>query len=257
MERYRFPEDQLALIERMRAPLAVYQFIDHRVVALALSDGFLEMFGYGDRRQAYRDMDDNMYEFTHPDDAARVASAAVRFAREGGRYDVTYRTRTPASDTWRIIRAQGEHVTVAGSVTLAQVWYTDEGPCDGDAAAPDCAVSRRLQVEAASQASHYDPLTGLPAMTYFFDLAVAGKRRLAREGRCPAILYIDLSGIKNYNRRFGFSEGDRLLLESQPVQRALSQRHLHTAESGKLTLMLDDQPPARTPLRAALRQPLP
>jgi len=49
------------------------------------------------------------------------------------------------------------------------------------------------------------------------------------------------------------TQGDLLVLDSQPVQRALSQRQVHTAESGKITLLLDDQPPARTPLRAVLR----
>lgn len=39
----------------------------------------------------------------------------------------------------------------------------------------------------------------------------------------------------------------------QPVRRALQYHQVHTAESGKLTLILDGQPPARTPLRATLR----
>lgn len=49
------------------------------------------------------------------------------------------------------------------------------------------------------------------------------------------------------------TQGECLALESQPVRRALLKQQVHTAESGKLTLMLDDQPPARTPLRATLR----
>ena len=49
------------------------------------------------------------------------------------------------------------------------------------------------------------------------------------------------------------TEGDELALDTQPVRRASMHRQIHTAESGKLTLLLDDQPPARTPLRAVLR----
>lgn len=49
------------------------------------------------------------------------------------------------------------------------------------------------------------------------------------------------------------TQGQRLSLTSQPVSRALSHRQIHTAESGKLTLLLDGQPPARTPLHATLR----
>ena len=49
------------------------------------------------------------------------------------------------------------------------------------------------------------------------------------------------------------TQGDRLELTMQPVSRALGFRQVHTAESGKLTLLMDGQPPARTPLRATLR----
>ena len=49
------------------------------------------------------------------------------------------------------------------------------------------------------------------------------------------------------------TQGETLALESHPVPRALSLQQVHTAESGKMTLLLDDYPPARTPLRATLR----
>ena len=49
------------------------------------------------------------------------------------------------------------------------------------------------------------------------------------------------------------TQGDMLTMETQPVRRALAHRQLHTAESGKLTLLLDGQPPVRTPLKATLR----
>lgn len=47
--------------------------------------------------------------------------------------------------------------------------------------------------------------------------------------------------------------GDLLFPFTQMVSRALSHQQVHTAESGKLTLVLEGQPPARTPLRATLR----
>ena len=48
--------------------------------------------------------------------------------------------------------------------------------------------------------------------------------------------------------------GDALQPVTQEVRRALDYRRLHTAESGKITLMLEgEQPPARTPIKAFLR----
>ena len=49
------------------------------------------------------------------------------------------------------------------------------------------------------------------------------------------------------------TQGDCLALEKQEVRRALAHKQVHTAESGKLTLLLDGQTPVRTPLRASLR----
>ncbi|MDD6142052.1 MAG: DUF3794 domain-containing protein [bacterium] len=49
------------------------------------------------------------------------------------------------------------------------------------------------------------------------------------------------------------TQGDVLTLGTQGVQRAVSHRQIHTAESGKLTLLTEGMPPVRTPLHASLR----
>ena len=49
------------------------------------------------------------------------------------------------------------------------------------------------------------------------------------------------------------THGDALALETQAIRRAEAHRQLHTAESGKLSLMLEGQPPVRTPVKATLR----
>ena len=72
MEKYRFDPAEFQLMEHSSIPLAVYQFINNRVVCLVLSDGFCDLFGY-EREQAYYLMDHDMYRDTHPDDVARIA----------------------------------------------------------------------------------------------------------------------------------------------------------------------------------------
>ena len=93
MKKYCFTDEVRSALEKLRQPFAVYQFIDKRVVTILLSDGFCELFGYDSRSDAVYDMNNNMYKDTHPDDAARIADAAFRFATEGSRYDVVYRTK--------------------------------------------------------------------------------------------------------------------------------------------------------------------
>ncbi|MBQ3790807.1 MAG: hypothetical protein II800_07725, partial [Lachnospiraceae bacterium] len=86
MVRYRYSESDFRLIENSCLAFGVYQFLDRRVVTVALSEGLLELFGLPDRAEAYALMDNDMYRDVHPDDVARIEDAALRFATEGGGY---------------------------------------------------------------------------------------------------------------------------------------------------------------------------
>ncbi len=212
MEKYEFPREQMSFIEGMRQPFAVYQYIDNRVVTVALSDGFCRLFGYGDRAQAYYDMNHNMYKDTHPDDVSRIAGAAVDFATNGGRYDVIYRTRNTSGDGYSVIHATGEHVTTAEGVRLAHVWYTCEGDYKENGGTDfSRAINDEMRREKHSKDHLYDYLTGLPSMTHFFELAESGRKKMLNEGGLPALIYIDLSGMKYYNHKYSYAEGDKLL----------------------------------------------
>ncbi|MDE7226913.1 MAG: EAL domain-containing protein [Treponemataceae bacterium] len=62
-----------------------------------------------------------------------------------------------------------------------------------------------------------DPLTELPNMAYFRTLCEAEKARLSAKGESAAFIYIDIVNMKSYNSRFGYPEGDRLLMETATV----------------------------------------
>ncbi len=213
MGRYEFSSKNRELMENSLVPFAIYQFIDKRVVTLILSAGFLKLFNYSDRDQAYYDMDHDMYKDADPEDVARIADAAFRFATEGGRYDVIYRTRRSDGGEYTIVHAIGEHFVTDSGVRLAQVWYMDEGSYSGDNSTGELTASlkKAIRRESMIKASYYDHLTGLPSMTYFLELADAGCKKIVDEGGCPAFLFLDLTGMKNFNHKHGFSEGDNLL----------------------------------------------
>ena len=201
MDRYLFTNEQRQLMESMRVPFAIYQFINHRVVTLILSDGFCKLFGYDDRALAYHIMDHDMYVDVHPEDAAGTADAALRFAREEDSYDVLYRSKVPGSECYRVIHAIGEHVYLDNGVRLAYVWYTDEGST----------ADKPLRESCLLAPNRYDRLTGLPNMSYFFELAEADRHAVLSTGQVPVLLFLDLSGMKYYNSRHSFTEGDKLL----------------------------------------------
>ena len=92
------------------------------------------------------------------------------------------------------------------------------------------------------------------------DVAVLSQEGLEEGSRSlRAEILLGLSAVSTRSREVCLlldaytTQGEALVLESQPVPRALCLQQVHTAESGKMTLLLDDYPPARTPLRATLR----
>ena len=215
MEKYIFKSEQRDFLESMQIPFAIYQFINKRVYALILSDGFCKLLGYDDREKAYYDMDHNMYMDTHPDDVSRISEAAYKFATEGGSYEVIYRSKKKNSSDYTIVHARGEHFVTETGVTLAQVWYTDEGTFVEDGSTADFEITHTLtsvlREQGLTKAARYDFLTGLPSMTGFFELADAGKAGILEHGGRPALLYMDISGMKFFNSKFGFTSGDKML----------------------------------------------
>lgn len=221
MKKYKFSEQERKIMEGLKQPFAVYQFVNKRVVTLVLSDGFCELFGYEDRDQAYYDMDHDMYKDAHPDDIVRIANAAVRFATEGGIYDVVYRTKVKNGRDYRMVHASGRHVYTPDGVRLAHVWYQNEGSYSDDFDVNKTELNKLLNnamhEESLLKNSKYDFLTGLPSMSYFFELAEEGKKAIEENGSAPVMLFIDLNGMKFFNATHGFSEGDKLLKEFSKV----------------------------------------
>lgn len=223
MERYQYSKEELAVIEKCSIPCAIYQFIDNRVVSIALSDGFLELGGFKDREEALHMMDHDMYRDVHPEDAMRIANAALDFATGKSGYNVVYRSKI--NGEYRVIHALAEHFYPDLKTRLAVVWYVDEGKYTTEesdteddarkAGEDDAALSRiinaGLHTDNMLHELNYDYLTGLPSMTYFFSLAEAGRKKMKLAGEEPVLVFLDLSGMKFFNTKYGFSEGDLLI----------------------------------------------
>ncbi len=58
---------------------------------------------------------------------------------------------------------------------------------------------------------NYDTLTGLPNMSYFFKLAENGRKRMHDENKESALVFLNMSGLRLYNIKYGFAEGDMLI----------------------------------------------
>ena len=204
------------ILEHLPQPLAVYQYRDGIVETLAVSDGFCELFGYSDRKDAYHDLRTKLYKYDHPDDVIRLTNAVIKFAEGDGVLDIVYRSKSRKDGLYHIIHATGKHVDNPGIGSLGYVWYIDGGVYSEAEEDQENALRRilnnALHEESLLRDSKYDRLTGLPSLNYFFQLAEAARRTMKQNNEHPAMLYFDLQGMKFFNSRNGFSEGDRLLL---------------------------------------------
>ncbi len=212
MKNYQLSEEQRLFIERMRQPFAVCQFLSEGVTTLAVSDGLCELFGIKNRAQAYSEMNQNMLKNIHPDDMAMFTNAVLRFSTEGGRLEIFYRTKKTEGSGYRVLHLMGDYVEPREGTRLAQIWLTDEGDYREEAGSDRVnGADRVISRDSADYVIRYDNLTGLPNMTCFFERAEMWRKVILDQGGHPALLYIDLSGMKHYNHKYGFSEGDKLL----------------------------------------------
>ena len=60
-------------------------------------------------------------------------------------------------------------------------------------------------------ANFYDFLTGLPNMTYFFEISSARKETITKNLGIPTVLFITLHGLNTFNQKQGFLEGNNFL----------------------------------------------
>ncbi|SEA81446.1 diguanylate cyclase (GGDEF) domain-containing protein [Pseudobutyrivibrio sp. ACV-2] len=161
MDKYVFSSEVQTAYERLQHPLAIFQRINNRVVAIVLSDGFCELFGYENQEQAYLQINHDYLRNIHHDDVERTKAEVSRFSKEGGKYDTIYRYRSDNESAYRVIRAVGKHVKMENGVTLVHIWYTDESK-DED-----------LKI-AELQESVSSLLANMPAMTFSKDV-ITGK----------------------------------------------------------------------------------
>ena len=72
--------------------------------------------------------------------------------------------------------------------------------------------SLEQKLEAAmEEGNYYDLLTGLQGTAHFFRYCTFERKAMMEKGDYPAFLFIDISGMKYYNERNTFAEGDKLL----------------------------------------------
>ena len=160
MELYKFSDEIQTAYERLPHALAIYQFIDNQIIALVLSDGYCETFGFENQAQAYTALRKNVYHNIHPADVSRIDAEAYRSLMNGDTYDIIYRSRTAGIKDdveYKVMHAIGKHVDMENGVHLVHVWYTEAG---------DQVTKKIMDL----QESVSSLLSNMPAMTFSKDV---------------------------------------------------------------------------------------
>ncbi len=213
METFKYERSQLHLMERSCIPSAVFQFINNQIYLITVTEGFLEIFGNPDREALMKYIEKDRYKDCHPEDLETLKTADFNFAKNDEKYDVIFRFKIHGK--YHIIHALGKHV-IRDGVRLAIVWYTDEGVYSEDGTNQETilsvAYSNLVRKNDLEKLEQYDYLTGLPAISYFFYLIETNfVINSIQKKENPAIIFFDFNGMRYFNAKYGFAEGNRLI----------------------------------------------
>ena len=123
-ERYVFTAERRQALEDVPLALAVYQFVQGKIVTLLVSDGMCSLYGI-QREDLMDSMDHDMFARVHPEDVEMVAALGYRFATCEGPYDIVYRTRLSNYPDYRSLHVTGKYQTLEHGLHLAYLFYTD------------------------------------------------------------------------------------------------------------------------------------
>lgn len=202
---YIFPRQIRRAYESIPVPIAYYQYLDQKVVTVLVSDGLCSLMGMN-RETLTRMLDNSMFERVHPDDAGRLAHVGMEYAQHRCDYDLVFRSKLASDEEYHYIHTVAKRQTMDDGTQLSMVVYSD--------VTENLKDIRRLEdsYRLFQQDTFYtDPVTKLPNGNYLHEFADEKLNRLLLEGQQPALVYLDVTSMKSYNRQYGFAKGDELL----------------------------------------------
>ena len=190
MAKFKYSDAEQKLIENSRIPFGVFQYVDGKVVTIAITKGLSDLFGYKNLDEAYSVMNKDMYDSCHPDDVVRLADMVKRLSIDKEEVKTIYRRK--AHGSYRVFRFHGVNIYKDNGVRLMNSWFADEGPyIEGDDTDSFTnSISRAVNERTQLHLFNHDYLTGLPSMAHFFELAQNGRDQMLNEGKKPCMLFL-------------------------------------------------------------------
>lgn len=205
---YVFHDEERKLLESLPFALAVYQTVEGRVRTLLVSDGMCRLF-HVQRKPLLTALDESMFQYLHPEDVSRIAYAGACFQKGEEGYSVRFRAKFPAMDAYRVFLCDGQKRVMADGTVLGFFIYHDAGLYEEGVSSGNQRFSDFQQ-----KMAYTDPLTGLDTMRYLTAFGMERVRLIEHNGGKAYGVYLNLTGMKVYNRTFGLDAGDQHLIDT-------------------------------------------
>ena len=203
---YTFPDAMRRDYESMPVPLAYYQNVGGKPMALLVSDGLCRLMRT-DRPRLIRLLNESLFDRVHPDDAGRLARITGEFARHLCGYDVIYRVKYARDEDFRYVHSVGRWQTMPDGTELAVFVYSDVSDSESESSL----LAENYELFQKDR-FYTDPVTGLPNGNFLHEFADEKAERLRQAGRTPALIYLDVNGLRSYNNQYGYARGNELLV---------------------------------------------
>lgn len=209
MENLRFPKDFITQFESSYLPLAIFKVNLRQIELLYVTEGFVSSLSSG-KEEAMEIFKNDPFVYVHPADRQMAVKTLENFLAGKGSFDEAIRCKYGSHTTYHPVRIIGKLNSYKG-FRYAYFYFIDLHPYLGKS---DSAKKASLELDNCTltiKQDIFDPLTGLPTMGHFVDMSGIGVRSIFARGKGCAFLCFDFSGLKNYNLKFGNSEGDALI----------------------------------------------
>lgn len=203
---YEFSPGEKAHLESLKIPLAIYEIIDGRAVALLVSDGLCELRNVN-RENLINSLTNCMFAFVHPDDIGRIARVGMDFAAHKCEYNMVYRVRRGVDENscYHLSHTIGKWQKMENGAELAFLYYIDLNDSKeqiNQLTEDYCKLQRDLLYQ--------DLLTGLPNLKFFYDFGPDKVKNFFFLKQKPVVILFDIKDMLTYNSEYGFYKGDEL-----------------------------------------------
>lgn len=205
---YQFSDEIRKILEGSGLAFSVLQVMNDGYKAILVSDGACRLFG-AERAPLMQYLSNKSYKRVHPDDAGKLIEASGRF-----------RTRDENTIVCRMMLNGAYHPLLFHE----HVYHTNDGQdlyvCSYynlDNIAAESGTSYQLYYDTQQDVMFKDIITDLPNVMYYQKFAPGTLKDFLDHGKQPHILFFDISGMHNYNDRFGYVKGNALLKQTGKI----------------------------------------